>query len=102
MDKTKKIRPIGPLPTHWVRPVDLKPGDLVTNHGMGHATVLSSDLVEPGSQSPNGRVKKHEWWVTYVYPGPEGKILKQTERFPARKMALNCVGVIRDTTLPSE
>jgi hypothetical protein len=40
--------------------------------------------------------------VTYVYPGPEGKILKQTERFPARKMALNCVGVIRDTTLPSE
>jgi hypothetical protein len=87
-----------------VRPIDVVPGDLVRNRSLGNCTVLSSELVEPDTRKVDStnRNTKHEWWITYLYADQEGRVHKQTERFPRRKFATGFVDVIRDTTLPSE
>ncbi len=72
-----------------VRPIDLRPGDLIrTNSYPNGVTVVSSDLVTPGTKGPGTiRTSRHEWWVRTIWTDPEGRVQSHTERFTVGKFA---------------
>lgn len=75
----------------FIRPIDVRPGDLITTRGHPQGvTVVDSQLVEPGTYKV-GRLRKPEWWVKILYTDPQGRVQSQTERFKTGKFSEKCI-----------
>jgi len=80
----------------FIRPIDVRPGDLITTQGHPQGvTVVDSYLVEAGTRIGRGmaqdRVRKPEWWVKILYTDHQGRVQTQTQRFKTGKFAEKCI-----------
>lgn len=85
-----------------IRPVDVREGDILivgTHRDVARQVVVVGSYLAEGGESfleatkrnPPERLRRAQWWITYVFTNETGRVEKLTQRWNPGKMVEPCL-----------